>query len=194
MRRILTPLFAVAAAAMLMTSIASASEVGKPAPAFSLTDTAGKTHQLSDYKGKIVVIHYQAVKCPWDIAYQPMLNKTAEAYKGKDVVFIGINSNKTEPMEMLTKDVASKTIPYPVVKDPGNKVADAYGATTTPHMFIVDGDGVLRYKGGIETAPGSPDDVNKGKEQFLTLALDSLVKGEQPAKAETRSKGCSIKR
>lgn len=194
MRRILTPLFAIAAAAMLMTSVASASEVGKEAPAFSLTDTAGKVHNLSDYKGKIVVIHYQAVQCPWDIAYQPQLNQIATDYVAKGVVFIGINSNKTEPMDMLTKDVSKKAIPYPVVKDPGNKVADAYGATTTPHMFIVDGEGVLRYKGGIETAPGSPDDVSKGKEQFLTLALDALIKGEQPAKAETRSKGCSIKR
>lgn len=194
MRRILTPLFAIAAATMLMASVASAAEVGKEAPGFSLTDTAGKTHNLSDYKGKTVVIHYQAVKCPWDIAYQPQLNQIAKDYEAKGVVFIGINSNKTEPMAMLTKDVTKKSIPYNVVKDPGNKVADAYGATTTPHMFIVDGKGILRYKGGIETAPGSPDEVSKGKEQFLTLALDAIVEGKEPAKAETRSKGCSIKR
>lgn len=194
MRRIFTPLLAMAAAVLLTGAAAGASEIGKPAPDFTLTDTAGKTHSLADYKGKILVIHYQAIECPWDIAYQPHLNKMAEKYKDKNVVFLGINSNRTEPMKQLQEDVARKEIPYPVTKDPGSKVADAYGARTTPHMFIVDENGILRYKGGVETLPGSPDDVGQGKEQYVVLALDALTKGQQPEKAETRSKGCAIKR
>jgi len=194
MRKLLTPVVALTVALLMMVSMAHASEIGKPAPAFELQDTAGKTHKLEDYKGKIVVIHYHAVKCPWDIAYQPILNEVARKYADKNVVFIGINSNKTEPMDMVREDVAKKSIPYAVVKDPGNKVADAYKAATTPHMFIIDAEGILRYKGGVEAAPGSPDEVGKSSEQYLVPALDALLKGEQPAKAETRSKGCTIKR
>lgn len=194
MRSKIKSFWIMAVATLLMASVAGASEIGKPAPDFELTDTAGKTHKLSDYQGKILVIHYHAVKCPWDIAYQPILNDVAKQYQDKNVVFLGINSNKTEPMEMLKKDVTKKDIPYAVVKDPGNKVADAYGAATTPHMFIVDAQGVLRYKGGVEAAPGSPDEVGKSSEQYLVPALDALIAGNQPEKAETRSKGCTIKR
>lgn len=178
----------------------SHAKVGQTAPAFTLTDKDGKEVSLSDYKGKLVVLHWQSVSCPWDVGYQPFLSKTAEQFAKPSqegqvpVVFLGINSNKTESYKDIAKYNEKVAIPYAILKDPGNKVADMYGARTTPHMYIINPDGVLVYKGGIEEAPRSPRDVTTSETQYLVPALAALVEGSEPPHAETRSKGCTIKR
>ena len=167
--------------------------VGQPAPAFELVGSDGQKHKLDEYKGKIVVLHWEAVTCPWDQAYQPILNKVSSDFS-KDVVFVGINSNKNDSMDDVKGIIKEDGIPYLVLKDPGNKIADAYGAQTTPHMFIIDAKGVLRYKGGIEKAPTSPNGVGQSQEQYLVPVLKALVAGQEPPVTETKSKGCSVKR
>jgi peroxiredoxin len=167
--------------------------VGDKAPWFRLPGSDDEKHSLEDFKGKIVVIHFEAVNCPWDQAYQPILNKVCAEY-GKDVVFIGINSNSTETMEDVKGIIKKDDIPYLVLKDAHNNIADAYGAQTTPHIFIVDAKGILRYKGGVEKAPTTVKGVGQSSEQYLVPVLKALIAGDDPPVTETKSKGCSIKR
>jgi peroxiredoxin len=181
-----------------------APEVGETAPSFTLKDVNGSTHSLKDFRGDIVVLHFQQISCPWEANYQPYLNKVAKQYKGKDVQFLAINSNKTESAEKLRKfqngemkgDLrwAHPPVAYPVLKDPGNKVADKYAAKTTPHMYIIDKEGTLRYRGGIEKAPAAPSEVTKSDEQYLEPTLDALINGSEVPHQVTKSKGCGIKR
>lgn len=168
--------------------------IGEPAPSFTLQSVAGKSHSLADFEGKTVVLHFQSCRCPWDVAYQDQFNELAEKYQDKDVVFLGINSNKAEDVEMIEKYAEKSNIPYTILKDPGNKVADMYHAKTTPHMYIIDGEGVLQYAGGVEAVPGSIKQVSNMDTQYLAPAIEAIMNGETPKKSVTKSKGCSIKR
>ena len=196
MTRILTALALVLSMALTMTAFAAATgpEVGKPAPAFELKDLDGKDHKLADYSGKIVVIQFQSAQCPWERTYQPIINDAANKYKDKGVVFVAINSNSTEAVDLIKKKATEEKVPFSILKDTGNKIADAYDAQTTPHIFIIDGKGVLRYKGGVEKAPDGPKGAGTSKEQYLVPALDALIAGKDPAQTSTKSIGCSIKR
>jgi peroxiredoxin len=178
---------------------AESAKVGQKAPGFELVDvTTGKKHSLEEFKGKIVVVRFQSMNCPWDKmrpegGYERVLTPLAAKYAEKGVVFLAVNSNVGEDAAKL-KDYHQKgQISYPLLKDEDSSVAVAYGAKTTPHIFIVDKDGVLRYKGGIEKAPGSPEDCGKSGEQYLAPALDALLAGSEPPVTETVSKGCTIK-
>lgn len=183
--------------------------IGQAAPDFTLKDVDGKEVKLADYRGKIVVLHFQSMNCPWDAGYQPILDKVASGYQpaktdkaadepkdaGKpEVVFLAINANHNEKAEDLKAYHDKAHMTYPILKDAGNKVADAYAAQTTPHMFVIDEKGVLRYKGGVEKAPVSPKDVGKSKEQYLGPVLDALTQGKEPPYTSTQSHGCTIKR
>lgn len=174
--------------------------VGKPAPAFELQGSDGKTHKLADFQGKIVVVVFHSLKCPWAVAYDPVLAKIAAGVpKSKDekapqVVFLGVNSNKAESMEDIKAAHAKSPLPFVILKDPGNKIADAYHAKTTPHTYVIDGKGVVRYVGGIEKAPAGVDGVGKSAEQYLAPVLASLVEGKEPSVTKTAAIGCTIKR
>ncbi len=179
--------------------------VGDPAAGFELQDAQGKTHKLSDYKGTVVVVHFQSCRCPWDVAYQPMLNELARRFLSgqspadegqKAVQFLGINSNRMEDMAEIAAYIPKSGLGYPVLKDPGNVIADAYGAKTTPHMYVINADAqqTLAYVGGLEKAPLSPAGVGKSDEQYLGPVLEALVHGQAPPTTESRSIGCSIKR
>jgi peroxiredoxin len=166
--------------------------INQPAPSFELTGTDGKSHKISDFKGKIVVIHFQGVQCPWERAYQPILNKVANEHP--DVVFLGINSNKAESMDDIKALQTKENIPYVILKDPGNKVADLYGAQTTPHMYIIDKEGKVVYHGGIEKAPANMKAVGKSSEQYLVPVVAALKEGKPLPATVTVPKGCTIKR
>ena len=191
----------LAVLAMGSFAMAAEPEVGKQAPAFELKDLDGNSHKLSDFEGKIVVLHFQSKNCPWDRAYQAQLNELARKYattnvgdKTVNVQFLGINANYNESADQLKPYHEKTQMPYPILKDPGNKIADAYSARTTPHIYIIDGDGILRYKGGIEKAPVSLDDVSNMDEQYLEPVLTALINGSELPATSTVPKGCGIKR
>ena len=179
-------------------------QIGHSAPAFELTDTQGTVHRLSDYKGKIVVVHFQSCRCPWDVAYQPILNDIARRFTASqasdsgltEIVFLAINSNRTESLDQIKAYQESGKIAYPILKDPGNQVADDYGAVTTPHIFVINSDPTqtLAYFGGIEKAPLSPQACGASKDQYLLPVLTALSQGTPPEVTQTQSVGCSIKR
>lgn len=177
--------------------------VGQPSPQFELVDSAGQIHKLSDYKGKVVVVHFQSCLCPWDRAYQPILNGLAKDGYGSSngqsesrVQFLAVNSNRSEGIDQIKAYVQEVGMTYPILKDRDNQVADRYGATTTPHIFVIKDDDqqTLAYRGGIEKAPLTPQDCGKSQEQYLEPVLLALVNGENPPVSETQSIGCSIKR
>lgn len=176
-------------------------KIGEAAPDFSLTDVkTGETVSLSDFKGqKTVVITFQSVTCPWNFVresagYERVLLPLATEMASKDVVFLAINSNSNEPAEKLKTYVEEHNMTYPILKDPGNQVADAYGAQTTPHFFVVDTNGVLRYQGGFERAPQKPEDAGQIDEAYLVPAINAILDGKDPEHTVTKSKGCAIKR
>lgn len=173
---------------------AAKAEVGKPAPAFTLKTVDGKEHSLAEFKGKTVVLHWQSATCPWERAYQPVLNDLAAKFADKGVVFIAINSNHTETPEQIKAKAEAEKMPYPILIDKGNVVADAYAARFTPHMFVIDGEGVLRYMGGIEKPPTSPGGAGKSDEQYLEPVITAVSAGKESPYSETKATGCTIKR
>jgi len=166
---------------------------GQQAPALSLKDTAGQTHSLSDYAGKTVVLHWQSMKCPWDVGYQPVLSKLAEQYKGKDVVFLAVNSNYREHGDGLAAYHTDESMPYPILIDGDGVVAAAFGAKVTPHMFVIDGSGKLVYHGGIEKSPRSPRKAGTSDTQYLSAVLAAVSAGESSPYDVTTPKGCGVK-
>lgn len=180
-------------------------EVGKPAPTFELKGLDGETtYKLADYRGQYVIITFQSATCPWERAYQPTLNGYATEYSKQTVeidgkekpkfVFLAINSNYNEKPEQIKAMAEKEKMTYPILKDYGNKVADAYSALTTPHIYIVDPEGNLAYQGGIEKAPRSPREATQSKEQYLKPVLDAMGSGSELPFTDTISIGCTIKR
>ena len=181
---------------------AEVAQIGEPAPAFELPDLQGNTHKLEDFAGRIVVLHFQSCRCPWEAAYRPILNALAAQFGPEEVEgemvqqaqFIAINSNNGEDAELIAEYVEQTPITYPVLKDAGNVVADLYGARATPHIFVIDADGILRYKGGIEKAPISTSECGNSDEQYLEPVLAALVNESELPVTDTMPRGCGIKR
>lgn len=174
--------------------------IGEAAPQFTLSDVVtGESHTLADFEGKHVVLIWQSINCPWDKmredgGYQRILNPLAEKYQAEEIVFVAINSNRTESVDEVAEYATKHSIPYPILKDANNVIADAYGAKTTPHIFIIAPDQTLAYKGGIEEVPSSPAMCGQMDVQYLAPVLDAMLAGETLPFTETKSKGCSIKR
>jgi thiol-disulfide isomerase/thioredoxin len=166
-------------------------EVGSEMPNFKLTDYTGTTHQLSDYKGKVVVIDFLSDSCPWSRGAAPSIAKLAKQYEGNDVIFIGVNSNKGATPEAMKDLAVEMGIEYPIAIDEQNEYADTVGATRTPEIFIVDRDGTLAYHGAYDNrkAPKMVGDVNYARD-----AIDALLAGNRVTKPEVSAWGCTIKR
>lgn len=171
----------------------AAVEIGSSAPDFKLTSLDGKPVALSDEakSHKAVVVMFIATKCPYSNAYNDRMRDLAKAYESKGVLFVGINSNKSEPEDETRAHAKQHGFTFPVVKDPGNKVADLYDAKHTPEVYVVSPDGKLRYHGRIDENYEEPTKVTSPD---LKNALDELLSGKPIARAETKAFGCSIKR
>lgn len=199
------PLLKLAAgfiAGVLMTATAHAApEVGKPAPDFSAVDSNGKTHKLTGYRGKIVVLEWTNDGCPYVKKHygsgnMQSLQKEAAA---KGIVWLTIISSAPGKQGYVDGAQANEltksrgAAPTAVLLDPEGAVAHLYDARTTPHMFIVNKDGTLVYMGGIDDKPTSnPDDIPSAK-NYVRVALDEVLAGKPVAEAVTRPYGCSVK-
>jgi peroxiredoxin len=178
---------------LLLGSAAFALDTGDKATAFSLPDTAGKTVNLSDFSGKNVVVIFVATKCPFSNAFNKVMTDLAKDYSSKDVVLIGINSNKTEPAEEVASH-AKQNLPFTVLKDAENKIADAYKASVTPEAFVIDTTGTIRYHGALGNSTTPTKDAAKANSKEIREALDALLSGKEIAKSKTKAFGCTIKR
>src|SRR5215212_2520761 len=173
--------------------------VGSPAPAFTLTDTKGKQHNLADYKGKYVVLEWVNLGCPFVKKHYESGNMQATQKKAveKGVVWLSVNSSakwKQGNMsasawndEIADRKMASTA----VLIDESGEVGRAYGAKTTPHMYIVNPDGVLIYKGAIDDKPTTNQEDIPGARNYVLAALDESMAGKPVSTASTQSYGCS---
>jgi peroxiredoxin len=200
-------ILATAAVLSLATGVASAAErvdpvIGEPAPQFSLADVVtGETVSLADYQGKVVVMMFQSINCPWDKmresgGYQRYLSPLSQQYADQEVVFLAINANKNESIEEVGSYHQEHALPYPILKDTNNIIADAYNAQTTPHTYVIAADEAqtLLYMGGIEQVPTSPEMCGQMDENYLEPVLNAVLAGEELPYTKTASKGCGIKR
>lgn len=176
-------------------------EIGQPAPAFTLTDTEGRSHSLADYAGKTVVLEWTNYDCPFVRKHYDGKNMQAQqkAAGDSDTVWLTVNSSAPGKQGHVTPERAKELMGSDgwagsgYLLDPDGTAGRAYEARTTPHMYIIDGDGVLRYKGGIDSNPSAnPADI-AGATQYVQVALGQLAAGEAIAEANTRPYGCAVK-
>jgi peroxiredoxin len=166
---------------------------GDPAPAFSLKDQDGKTVSLSDHAGKIVVLEWFNDGCPYVVRHHEKsttMADTAKKYKDKDVVWLAVNTTPGKSIED-NKAVAGKwNIQYPILSDADGSVGKAYGAKTTPHMFIIDKNGTVAYAGAIDNDPeGSKSD----RVNLVDKALGELTSGTSVSTPQSKPYGCGVK-
>ena len=186
---------------MLATSTAWAASVGQPAPAFSAADASGKTVSLADFKGKTVVLEWVNPECPYVRKHYDSANMqaTQKAATAQGVVWLSVNSthpshgDHKKPDEMLAWTQKQGAVATATLMDGDGKIGRAYGARTTPHLYVVDAQGRLVYAGGIDDKPSSnPADVKTAK-NHVNAALADVRSGRPVAQAVTRAYGCSVK-
>ena len=165
--------------------------IGAAAPQFTLPDANGKSHSLASLKGKKgTLIFFTSARCPMVVAYHERIQQITADYKAKGINVIGINSNVTETTEEIKQNVVAKKLAYTVLRDEGSKIADQFNAQVTPEMYLLDADGKLAYRGGVDDNRSA----ELVKSTYLRSALDAMLTGQPIERAETRAFGCSVKR
>jgi peroxiredoxin len=146
---------------------------------------------LSDLRGQLVVLDFWSHECPWSRRYDPYFAGQVEAWAGRGIRFLAVNSNADEADEAVRATLAECGLPFDVLRDAGNVVADAYGALTTPHVYVLDREGRLAYRGAV-------DDLTwrqvEPRVHYLDEALAALLAGRAPERAVTAPRGCTIVR
>ncbi len=174
---------------------------GKPAPAFVAADSQGKKVELADFKGKTVVLEWTNHDCPYVRKHYGSGNMQALQTEAtaKDIVWLSVISSapgtqgfvKGSDADRLTESRKAK--PTAVVLDPKGTIGRSYGATSTPHMFVIAPDGLLAYAGAIDDKPSSSvADVPKAR-NYVKDAIAAVAAGKPMSPAQTRSYGCSVK-
>ena len=174
---------------------------GQPAPDFTLTDVSGKAVKLSELKGKYVVLEWVNPDCPYvqkhyNSANMPNLQKE---YGGRQVTWLAINSTREghsefkSPQQMGGWMKEKGAAPAATLLDRDSKVGKAYGAVTTPHMYVIDPKGTLVYVGAIDDKRSTnPADVKTAK-NYVRLALEESLAGKPVSTASTTPYGCTVK-
>lgn len=167
---------------------ATTAEVGKPAPDFELKGIDGKTVKLSDLKDKVVVLEWFNMECPVCVNRIPTMKTTEEKYTKQGVVWLAVDSTHFRKVEQNVEFAKDKKINYAILMDNDGKVGKAYGAKTTPHMYVIN-KGTLVYAGGID----SGDSKTPGDRNYVAEALDAVLAGKPVATSTTKPFGCSVK-
>ena len=197
------PFLAVAATAVLAIAspLAAAQKTGALAQDFKLTDINGKTVQLSQFRGKTVVLEWHNPGCPFVAKHYDSGNiqATQKNARQQGAVWLTINSGAKGKQGHMTGPEAKALIAKQGIQssnyllDAKGLVGKAYGARTTPHMYIIDGSGILVYQGGIDDKPtANPADI-KDARNHVRAALKEIKSGEQLSVAQSRPYGCSVK-
>lgn len=204
--------FLVAGVAALGTTLSGAvnaadvkaeqkAKVGEKAPDFTLETIDGKSHTLSDLTkdGKVVVLEWFSTDCPYVIKHyqdteKSTVNNLVSEYKDKDVVFLAINSSRTDHqfgnVERNKERYSEWKMEHTLLMDADGTVGKKYEARTTPHMYIIDTEGVLRYAGALDNDSSAR---GIGEVNYVSQALDELLAGETVTVQETRPYGCGVK-
>jgi peroxiredoxin len=167
--------------------------IGVPAPTFALPDTEGTVHSPGNSPATVVV--FTCNHCPYALAWHERIVEAARDYAGRGVRTLAINPNDAEryprdsPEAMRERVKRGDFDGVPYLRDESQDIARAYGAKTTPDVFVLDAEGVLRYR----SAPDGDYEDPSQNAAWLRGALDAVLEGREPATAETEPVGCSIK-
>ncbi len=171
------------------------SPIGQRIESFTLDNCYGKPVSLDDFSSAdVVVVVFLGTECPLAKLYGPRLTEIQKQYGNRGVQIIGVNSNKQDSLTELVAYVRLHGIGFPMLKDPGNKVADAIGAQRTPEVFLLDRERVVRYHGRVDDQYGVGYSKERDAKPELTLAMDALLAGKPIEIAQTEPVGCHIGR
>ena len=164
-------------------------------PAFTLKDAAGKDWSLKDQRAKkAIVVIFLGTECPINNAYLPRLAELHKAYSPRGVAFVAINSNSQDTPVRMAKHAREFGIPFPVLKDTANVVADQFGARRTPEVFVLDGAGKILYQGRIDDQYGRGFVRSAPTRRDLAESLDEILAGKPVSQPLTQVAGCPISR
>lgn len=171
-------------------------KIGDTATDFKLKSVDGKMYSMSDYKSaKGFVVVFTCNHCPFAKKYEDRINDLAKKYKSKGYILLAINPNDPsvqpdDSYELMQKRAKEKGFAFPYLFDEGQKIFPQYGATKTPHVFLLDKNRVVKYIGAIDDNVDSAAEV---KEKYLENAIAALESGKTPSPEVTKAIGCSIK-
>jgi peroxiredoxin len=172
----------------------------------TLLDIDGQPQRAKDLMGKVTVINFYSIKCPIQAAWDQRLAAIQKEFEAQGVVFLHIDSNEdeigkeppqtnegqTKPYENVRAHLAKKGLPFRVLVDHGNKVADLFGAEATPHVYVFGNDGRLVYRGLVDSDQRDKDP--DGRKNYLRDTLSTLLKGDKVEPFATTAVGCGIHR
>ena len=200
-RRIFSSSVALAAlAASTQQARAATATVGQAAPDFTAADALGKSHKLSDFKGKYVVLEWTNPGCPFVVKhYGGNMQALQAEYIAKGVVWLSINSTASDagdylpPAKLMAWRNDKKAASTAMLMDESGKIGQLYNAKTTPHMFIINPQGMLVYAGEIDSVPSARVDDIKTATNYIRQGLNEALGGKAISTASTRAYGCSVK-
>jgi peroxiredoxin len=201
MKKSFAALVAVSVALMIALTTARAARVGQRAPEFTGTDTNGQTHKLSDYHGKFVVLEWTNRDCPYTQKQYKSGNmqRLQREWTSKGVVWLTVISSAPGEQGYVTagdENAYVKQInaqPTAVLLDPTGVLGHLYDAKTTPHMFIINPQGILIYNGAIDDKPTTDVADVPGAKNYVSMALDEAMAGKPVSVPTSRPYGCSVK-
>ena len=164
-------------------------QLHQSAPDFELRDLRGKLHKLSDYRGRIVILNFWSAECPHSRRTDSSLLDSLIRW-GDQVVFLPIASNRNESTQMVEEAAKTRRLPT-VLLDNEHEVADLYEAVSTPHVFVIDPEGILRYRGAVDDVKFRQPKVTRF---FLEEVVEVLLDGQNSNLEETPAYGCAIVR
>lgn len=175
--------------------------VGDKSPNFKVTDIMGKQHQLSDFTGRTVVLEWTNADCPFVRKHYDTKNmqNLQRRYTNQGVVWLTVNSSAVGKQGHLTKEQAlakvEKELAFPTayIIDEAGELGKSFGAKTTPHMFVINGEGTVVYAGAIDNNSSSQASSVEGAENYVANALDSIMAKKPIEVASTQAYGCSVK-
>jgi peroxiredoxin len=169
--------------------------LGEKIAPFELKDVSGKTVSLEDYRAKkAVVVVFVGTECPINNAYMPRLAQLAKEFGPKGVQFLAVNANRQDSVERVAAHAKKHELPFPVLKDGGNRVADSFGARRTPEAFLLDAQGTVRYQGRIDDQFGVGYNRPKPTRRDLAVAVEELLAGKAVSRPNIPAAGCLIAR
>ena len=192
---------AFAGAFLSLTSAAQTARVGDAAPAFTATDSHGKSQSLDQYRGKFVVLEWHNQGCPYTRKHYVSGNMQSlqKEWTGKGVVWFTVISSAPGAQGYVTASQENDYLarmhaaPTAALLDPDGKLGRLYNAKTTPDMYVIDPAGKLVYTGAIDNRPTADAEDIKGADNFVSDALSAAMAGKPVATPYTRSYGCSVK-
>ena len=198
---LLVSLISASLSFLAVSAASAAATVGQPAPAFALTDTNDKTVNLTDYKGKTVVLEWHNSECPFVKKHYDSSNMQGlqSKYTKDGVVWLAVSSTEPGHQDYKKPGVmngilkTSKASPTAYLMDDSGTTGRSYGAKTTPHMYIINAQGTLVYAGGIDDKRSSSVADVKTAKNFVAAALDEIKAGKPVSVATSTPYGCNVK-